>query len=107
QSDQTFEFIALTALCAVGFGTLFWLAAKSRLWRIPSELISAIVGGIPFLAGAALIILVPLDLVDYLPPVLGAPSIWEEPWTNIRAFVPMAALLGLISAGIAANLEIS
>jgi peptide/nickel transport system permease protein len=47
---------------------------------------------------ATLVILIPMQFWNYAPPLVGSVSFFDDPWDNLRQFVPPAVVLGAVSS---------
>ncbi len=100
----TIELLIITFLTTVVVGIPFGII--SAVYRnSPADYgvrFTAILGlAIPNFWFATLVILVPLQLWRYSPPITGEIGFFENPWDNLRQFVPPAIVLGAVaSAGV-------
>ena len=97
----TAELLIITFMATVALGIPFGIiSAVSR--NSPADYgvrFGAILGlAVPNFWLATLVILIPLQLWGYAPNLLGNVSFFDDPWTNLRQFVPPALVLGAVSA---------
>jgi peptide/nickel transport system permease protein len=97
----TVELLAITLLITTVIGISFGVI--SALYRnSPADFIvriSAVFGlAVPNFWVATLVLLIPLALWGYAPPLGSAVGFFEDPLTNLRQFVPPAIVLGLASS---------
>lgn len=94
----SFEIVALSLLFSVIFGIGFGiLSAMYRNSLIDYFVrIFAVLGtSIPEFFLLSLLIIIPSYLWNYSQPVGGYVSIFEDPWTNLRLFLPATLILGV------------
>ena len=97
----TVELLAITLLITTVIGVSFGII--SALYRnSPADFIvriSAVFGlAVPNFWVATLVLLIPLAIWGYAPPLGSAVGFFEDPLTNLRQFVPPAIVLGLASS---------
>ena len=97
----TVELLAITLLITTVIGISFGVI--SALYRnSPADFvvrISAVFGlAVPSFWVATLVLLIPLAIWGYAPPLGSAVGFFEDPLTNLRQFVPPAIVLGLASS---------
>ena len=97
----TVELLAITLLITTVVGISFGVI--SALYRnSPADIVvrvSAVFGlAVPNFWVATLVLLIPLALWGYAPPLGSAVGFFEDPLTNLRQFVPPAIVLGLASS---------
>jgi len=97
----TVELLVITIMVTVLLGIPFGII--SAVYRnSPSDYgvrLGAILGlAIPNFWLATLVILIPISLWDYAPPLTETVSFFDSPWDNLRQFVPPAFVLGAVSA---------
>jgi peptide/nickel transport system permease protein len=94
----SFEIVALSLFFSVIFGISFGiLSAMYRNSTLDySVRIFAVFGtSIPEFFLLSLLIIIPSYLWRYSPPIGGYVPIYEDPWTNLRLFLPAALVLGV------------
>ncbi len=97
----TLELLIITMLVTVALGIPFGII--SAVYRnSPADLgvrVTAVLGlAVPSFWLATLVLIVPQDLWDYAPPLIGAVSFFDSPWDNLRQFIPPAIVLGAVAA---------
>ncbi len=97
----TGELLIITFLTTIAVGVPFGII--SAVYRnSPSDYavrFSAILGlAVPNFWFATLVILIPLQFWGYAPPITGTISFFDDPWDNVRQFVPPAIVLGAVAA---------
>lgn len=97
----TLELLIITVLVTVVLGIPFGVI--SAIYRnTPADFgvrIGAVLGlSIPSFWLATMVLLIPLELWNYAPPLVGYVSFFDSPWDNMRQFVPPAIILGLASS---------
>lgn len=97
----TFELMLLTMIFTIGIGIPFGVV--SALFRNSpldySVRLTAIFGlSVPSFWVATMILLIPLALWDYSPPIGRTIAFTADPWGNFKQFAPAAACLALGSA---------
>ncbi len=97
----TIELLIITVLVTVVVGVPFGIV--SAIYRnSPLDYavrVSAVLGlSIPGFWLATLLLLIPNELWGYAPPLGYTVHFFDNPWDNLRQFVPPAAILGLASA---------
>jgi peptide/nickel transport system permease protein len=94
----SFEIVALSLFFSVIFGISFGiLSAMYRNSALDYFVrIFAVFGtSIPEFFLLSLLIIIPSYLWNYSPPVGGYMPIYEDPWTNLRLFLPAALVIGI------------
>lgn len=100
----TGELLIITFMTTVALGIPFGII--SAVYRnSPSDYgvrFGAILGlAVPNFWFATLVILIPIQFWRYAPPLVGAVNFFDNPWDNLRQFVPPAIVLGAVaSAGV-------
>jgi peptide/nickel transport system permease protein len=98
----TFELLVLTMFATIVIGVP--AGVVSALYRnSPIDLnvrfLAILALSIPSFWLATMVLLIPSELWGYAPPKIGSTiAIWENPFDNLRQFVPPALVLGLASA---------
>lgn len=97
----TLELLIITILITVAIGIPFGVI--SAIYRnSPADYgvrISAVMGlSVPNFWVATMVLLIPLELWGYAPPLGRAISFFDDPAGNLRQFVPPAIILGLASS---------
>lgn len=91
-----FTFIT-TVVIGIPFGIISAISRNS-----PADYgvrFGAILGlAVPNFWVATLVILIPIQLWGYAPPLIGSVSFFDNPWDNLRQFVPPAIVLGAVSS---------
>ena len=97
----TVELLIITILVTVALGVPFGII--SAVYRnSPTDYVvrfGAILGlAIPNFWLATLVILIPISMWGYAPPLVRTIAFFDNPWDNMRQFVPPAMVLGAVSA---------
>lgn len=97
----TLELLIITVLVTVALGIPFGVI--SAIYRnTPADFgvrIGAVLGlSVPSFWVATMVLLIPLELWNYAPPLGRSVSFFDSPWDNLRQFVPPAIILGLASS---------
>lgn len=97
----TLELLVITILVTLVLGIPFGII--SAIYRnSPADFgvrIGAVLGlAVPNFWVATLVLLIPLELWGYAPPLGRTVDFFDNPWENMRQFVPPAIVLGLASA---------
>jgi ABC-type dipeptide/oligopeptide/nickel transport system permease component/ABC-type dipeptide/oligopeptide/nickel transport system permease subunit len=97
----TIEFVALTvAFCVlVTLGAAWMISRVGPASPLPA-MFTAGLAAIPVVTAITALIIYPLIWFTYAMPVGGYVAFYDEPWTNIRLFVPPAIVCGLIVSGL-------
>lgn len=99
----TFELLVLTMTTVILIGIPAGIV--SALYRntpidMAVRFFAILALSIPAFWLATMVLLIPSELWGYAPPEIGTTiAIWENPWDNLRQFVPPALILGTASAG--------
>ena len=97
----TLELLALTVAFTVLFGIPFGIISavyQNSLLDYGVRVIAVFGLSIPTFWLATLVILVPAQQWGYSPPIAQTVGLLEDPWDNLRQFVPPALILGLTAA---------
>lgn len=97
----TVELLILTTLVTIALGIPFGVISAIFRNSVADYFVrvTAIFGlSIPSFWLATMILIVPLGLWGYAPPLTGSVSFFDNPWDNLRQFVPPAIALGAASA---------
>lgn len=97
----TAELLIITLLTTVALGIP--LGIISAVFRnSPADYgarFGAVLGlAVPNFWLATLVILIPMQFWNYAPPLIGSVGFFDNPWDNLRQFVPPAIVLGAVSA---------
>ncbi len=97
----TVELLIITFMTTVAVGIP--LGILSALYRnSPADYgarLTAVLGlAVPNFWFATLVILIPIQVWGYAPPLTGAVGFMDSPWDNLRQYVPPAIVLGAVSA---------
>ncbi len=100
----TLELLIITILTSTSLGISFGIISALYRNTLPDYLVRllAILGlSVPGFWIATMVLLIPSEQWGYAPPLGGAISFLENPWDNLRQFVPPAVVLGIAaSAGV-------
>jgi ABC-type dipeptide/oligopeptide/nickel transport system permease component len=101
----TVEFVCLALLVAsvTGVGLGVWSTRGGRASRSAARVVEATTSSVPDFVALLLLIIVPSRLWDYSFPVEGYVSLADDPWDNLRTFVPTAFVVGAIASFAAAR----
>ena len=92
--EIVFLSLAISVVIGVSFGILSSLYRNSLLDYFVR--IFAVLGtSIPEFFLLTLLIIIPSYLWNYSPPIGGYVSIFDDPWTNVRLFLPSALMIGI------------
>ena len=97
----TVELLIITIIVTVALGIPFGIISAVYRNSITDYgvRLGAILGlAIPNFWLATLVILIPIQLWGYAPPLIRTISFFDNPWDNLRQFVPPALVLGAVSA---------
>ena len=97
----TVELLIITMLVTIALGIPFGVISAIFRNSVADYFVrvTAIFGlSIPSFWFATMILIVPLGLWGYAPPLTGSVSFFDSPWDNLRQFVPPAIALGAASA---------
>jgi peptide/nickel transport system permease protein len=97
----TLELMVLTMMATIVIGVPAGIV--SALYRnSPMDLgvrfLAILALSIPAFWLATMVLIIPSELWGYAPPLGGAISFWENPWDNMRQFVPPALVLGIAAS---------
>jgi ABC-type dipeptide/oligopeptide/nickel transport system permease component len=97
----TLELLAITVLTTVAIGVPFGIISALYRNSLPdySVRMLAILGlSVPSFWIATMVLLIPSEAWGYAPPLGSTVSFFDNPWDNLRQFVPPAIVLGAASA---------
>jgi peptide/nickel transport system permease protein len=64
------------------------------VWDLGVRFFAILALSIPAFWLATMVLLLPSELWDYAPPLGGTIQLWENPWDNLRQFLPPSLVLG-------------
>jgi len=100
----TFELLVLTMIVTIAIGVPAGvLSALHRNSPIDLSIrfLAILALSIPSFWLATMVLIIPSESWGYAPPLGGTITLWENPWDNLRQFVPPAFVLGTAaSAGV-------
>ncbi|MEX2446226.1 MAG: ABC transporter permease, partial [Dehalococcoidia bacterium] len=96
----TVELVGLAALWMMLLGVPLGVVGALRRNRAVDHairIVAVVALAVPSFWLATLTLMLPQQAVGYAPPLDGARSLFEEPWANLRQFVPASLVLALAS----------
>ena len=97
----TLELLIITVIFTVAIGIPFGVISalyRNSVWDYFVRVTAVLGLAVPAFWIATMVILIPSDQWGYAPPFGGYVSFFDDPWGNLRQFVPPAAVLALASA---------
>jgi len=94
----SFEIVFLGLTISVFFGVTFGILSamyRNSMLDYGVRIFAVLGTSIPEFFLLTLLIIIPSYLWNYSPPVGGYVSIFEDPWTNLRLFLPAALMIGI------------
>ncbi len=96
----TMELLIITVLTVVAVGIPFGVISavyRNSAADYGARLVAILGLAVPSFWLATLVLLIPSQVWHYAPPLAHAVSFFDNPWDNLRQFVPPALVLGAIS----------
>jgi peptide/nickel transport system permease protein len=97
----TTELLIITFLTTVALGIplgIFSAVFRNNPGDYGARFIAVLGLAVPNFWFATLVILIPMQLWDYAPPLIGYVPFFDGPWDNLRQFVPPAVVMGAVSS---------
>lgn len=93
----TLELLILTMIATIAIGIPAGVVSalyRNSIWDLGVRFFAILALSIPAFWLATMVLLLPSELWGYAPPLGGTIQFWENPWDNIRQFLPPALVLG-------------
>lgn len=97
----TTELLIITFLTTVALGIplgIFSAIFRNNPADYGARFIAVLGLAVPNFWFATLVILIPMQLWNYAPPLIGYVPFFDSPWDNLRQFVPPAVVMGAVSS---------
>jgi peptide/nickel transport system permease protein len=97
----TAELLIITFMTTVALGIplgIFSAVFRNNPGDYGARFIAVLGLAVPNFWFATLVILIPMQLWNYAPPLIGYVPFFDSPWNNLRQFVPPAIVMGAVSS---------